>query len=83
MVKLTGEEETFLAFPPHSGEVRGLREIQVVLTRRNTFGPFHMKEKYASGYSPRSFVTEGEDWTEAYVLYEQGLLGMPSVWVDE
>lgn len=81
MVKLVGENEAALAFAPYRATVRALREIHVVLTRRNTFGPLHMRDKYASGYDPNSFVTEGENWTDDYVLYEQGLLEKPVILV--
>ena len=79
MVKLIGKKEETLAFPPYHAGVSGLREIQVVLTRRNTFGPLHQRTKYAESYHPGSFVTEGNDWSEEYVLYEQGLLKKPEI----
>ena len=52
-----------------------LRGIEVVLTRRNTFGPLHELPKKAGSYGPYNFLTEGDHWSEEYVLYEQGLLG--------
>ena len=79
LVKLIGEKEEPLAFPPYRAGVSGLKEIQVVLTRRNTFGPLHQKTKYAEACHPGSFVTEGDDWCEEYVLYEQGLLKKPEI----
>jgi hypothetical protein len=77
LVKLLGKENAILAFPPHSGSVDGLCGIQVVLTRRNTFGPFHQLPKKSYAYGPNNFITENEEWTDNYVLYEQGLLEKP------
>lgn len=79
LVKLLGEKEMIIAFPPYRGEVRKLQGIEVVLTRRNTFGPLHQKPKRAASYGPNSFMTTGEAWSEDYVLYEQGLLKKPEV----
>jgi hypothetical protein len=50
--------------------------LEVVLTRRNTFGPLH--EVHWPGYChPGSFVTSGENYTDGYVLYPAGLLQAP------
>ncbi len=75
LVKLLGKEEEILAFPPYRAEIENLRGIEVVLTRRNTFGPLHELPKKAGSYGPFNFLTEGEHWSKEYVLYEQGLLG--------
>lgn len=83
LVKVIGDTDEIVAFAPYSAMVKNLKALEVVTNRRNTFGPFHLKDKYADGYSPRSFVTEGEDWTEEYVLYEQGLLQQPCIWKGE
>jgi hypothetical protein len=77
LVKLLGKEDAILAFPPHTGSVEGLWGIQVVLTRRNTFGPLHQLPKKAYAYGPDNFMTQKEEWTDTYVLYEQGLLENP------
>ena len=79
LVKLIGKEEMILAFQPHSAVVEDLRGIQVVLTRRNTFGPFHQIPKVAYAYGPANFLTEGKEWQDDYVLYEQGLLTKPVI----
>ncbi|MCX7002093.1 MAG: glycosyl hydrolase [bacterium] len=57
---------------------RGARtlDLEVVLTRRNTFGPFH--EVHNSGFcGPGSFVTCGDNYTDAYLLHPAGLLQPP------
>lgn len=79
LVKLIGKEEVILAFQPHRAVVEDLRGIQVVLTRRNIFGPFHQITKVAYAYGPANFLTEGKEWQDDYVLYEQGLLTKPVI----
>lgn len=74
-----GKKEAVLAFPPHQAIVRDLTAIQLILTRRNTFGPLHHPEKHQYAYSPASFITEPPCWTDSYVLYEQGLLKKPQI----
>ena len=68
-------QDEIIAFPPYQAVVEDLRGIEVILTRRNTFGPLHELPKKAESYGPYNFLTEGEYWSEEYVLYEQGLLG--------
>ncbi len=78
-VKLIGEEEKILAFPPFKAEIAGLREIQLVFTRRNTFGPLHQLPAKAAAYGPDNFMTTGEQWSEGYVLLPQGLFTQPEI----
>lgn len=54
--------------------------IQIVLTRRNTFGPLHQLPLYAPGYGPDSYLSEGPNWSDVPVLYPAGLL-TPLYWV--
>lgn len=77
------KEETVLAFRPYEGRICGLQNILVVLTRRNTFGPFHRPSHLPGKNEPLHFVTEGEQWTDNYVLAEQGLLKMPEIRFEE
>lgn len=79
LVKLLGKDSAIVAFEPFSGVVDALTGIEVVLTRRNTFGPLHQVEKRPGAYGPGNFVTEGADWTDDYQLYEQGLLKKPVI----
>ena len=51
--------------------------LEVVLTRRNTFGPLHQMPLRTAYYGPDNFVTTGERWTDAYNLYPAGLLRPP------
>lgn len=51
--------------------------LEVVLTRRNTFGPLHEIPLRASGYGPGNFVTRHAAFSEDYMLYPAGLLQPP------
>ncbi len=79
LVKLHGKEEAAIAFPPYQVELEDLHSIEVVLTRRNTFGPLHQYPKEAPSYGPGNFMTTGQAWSDAYMLYPQGLLEKPEV----
>ena len=79
LVKLIGCEEKLVAFEPYQGEVENLQEMEVVLTARNTFGPLHQIPKKSMAYGPGNFMTEGEEWSDDYQLYEQGLLESPVI----
>lgn len=85
LVKVIGDnDEAVIAWAPYEADVTSfikdqMLQVQVVLTRRNTFGPLHQKTRYSRGYGPDNFLTFGEDWTDDYVLFEQGLLKAPVV----
>jgi len=52
-------------------------ELEIVLTRKNTFGPLHETERKPAFCGPPSFVTEGSAFSDGYVLYPAGLLAPP------
>ncbi len=80
LVKAYGKAgEEVIAFPPYQAQVEGLCGIEVVLTRRNTFGPLHELPKERGSCGPMDFVTENGQWTDQYVLEEQGLLEKPEI----
>jgi hypothetical protein len=53
--------------------------VQVVLTRRNTFGPLHQVPLRAGGYGPDNWTTDGKGWSQDYQLYPGGLLESPAI----
>lgn len=63
-----------IAWAPYETIVEPCKQIEVelMLTRRNTFGPFHLFPMEESA-GPRSFVTEGERWTDNYMLIPCGI----------
>lgn len=48
-------------------------EVTVVASRRNVFGPLHLKPAVRGSYGPHSYVSEGEEWSEGYELLPNGL----------
>ena len=74
-----------IAFPPHQVDVtENLRQsdtlaLELILTRRNTFGPLHQIPLRAGAYGPGNFTTEGADFSDDYQLYPAGLLQAPEI----
>jgi len=54
-------------------------ELEIVLTRRNTFGPLHQIPLIDVGYGPGNFTTGGVRFSDSYMLYPAGLLAPPVV----
>ena len=54
--------------------------LDVVLTRRNTFGPLHQLPARIWAYGPEMFVSEGDAFTNGYVLFRSGLLESPTAY---
>lgn len=76
-VKLFGKKNKMIAFSPYESEIRDLKGIQIILTRRNTFGPLHQLPAVVESYAPNNFMTTGEDWSDGYVLLPYGLMKGP------
>ena len=74
-----------IAWQPYEADItndinmNGEVTIEVVLTRRNTFGPLHQLPVKASAYGPFSFVTEGDEFSKDYILINSGLLKEPVI----
>lgn len=73
-VKLIGETDRLIAWAPYVERVKGLKAVELVLTRRNTFGPLHQFPAVCVSYGPDNFVTEGKEWSDAYMLLPQGIM---------
>jgi len=54
-------------------------DLDVVLTRRNTFGPLHQIPLRSFAYGPAHFISDGESFSENYMLYPAGLLAPPKI----
>ncbi len=75
-----GTEQRLIAFAPYEAQVPPGTDplwLDVVLTRRNTFGPLHALPAKTMSVSPGNFLTGGPSWTYGYVLLPSGLLGAP------
>jgi hypothetical protein len=88
-VKVSGKNspEKMIAWQPYQAEISDIanREkellLNVVLTRRNTFGPLHQLPLRPWAYGPFSFVPEGDAYSENYTLIPSGLLADPEILV--
>lgn len=76
-IKVRGKDEKILFAPPYRCETDDPRELEVIFTRRNTFGPLHCTDRKRFAYGPESFITEEDEWTDDYVLEPQGLISFP------
>jgi len=64
-----------LGWDPFEADVSGdAAKVEVVLTRRNTFGPLHNADRNRSGIGPMHFTTEGEAWSNECVFVPTGIL---------
>lgn len=80
-LKCIGKEEKTIAFAPYEADIHDLKEIQLYLTRRNTFGPLHQLPAKSIAYGPDNFLTRGNEWSDAYVLYPQGIMESPEFYL--
>lgn len=72
---LGGDADEVLAFAPYKTIVKLKNELvlKAYFTRRNLFGPFHLLPQPQDGYGPYSWKSEGENWTDEYILQKNGL----------
>ena len=83
------DDSAMIAWSPYECDISNLVavdgkfDIEVVLTRRNTFGPLHVVPVLVSGYSPATYTTDGADYSDNYMLIPQGLLGVPQIDIIE
>jgi hypothetical protein len=84
-VRSTTGPDRMVAWQPYEADITSeveageSVELDVILTRRNTFGPLHLASVYSWAYGPESFVTEGESFCKEYALIPSGLLQAPLV----
>lgn len=70
---LHGETDEAVAFAPYEASIKGLKSIEMVFNRRNTFGPLHLPLAYKGSIGPDHFLTNGIHWCDEMQLYAQGL----------
>ncbi len=84
-IRVVGREEKsqLIAFTPYEVSLQELLpgdlELEVCLTRRNTFGPLHQLPRHADFYGPDNWITQGEQFSEEWVLWPAGLLQAPVI----
>lgn len=80
-----GKNVEMIAFTPYDLDITSFASgdnqlwLDVVLNRRNTFGPLHQLPARTAAYGPESFVTEGDKYTDNYVLLPSGLFEKPYI----
>lgn len=65
------------------GKQQDTIDIELALTRRNTFGPLHQKTLIAGAYSPENFRTAGDDYTPGYNTYPAGIFTPPVIYPEK
>ena len=82
-VKVYNETKSIIiAYPPYEADItdllcgKGELYLEVIPTRRNTFGPLHLPFK-TDAYLPDAFLTQGDHFSPEYCLYECGLTTAP------
>ncbi len=70
---LHGAGDERILYPPYRAKIRDLCSIEMIFTRRNTFGPLHLPVDYRGNYGPDTFLTTGKEWRESLQLWSQGL----------
>ena len=82
---LDGEKRGLIAYAPNRvniGKVsKGRHELSVVLygNRFNGFGTLHNANENYVWYGPDSYRTEGDDWTDCYLVRPVGIMGAVEV----
>lgn len=63
IIARSGKRSVNLSFTPFMGYIDALEPLvmELTLTRRNTFGPLHLKKALQSAYGPDSFIPSAED----------------------
>ena len=71
-----GKADKMIAFPPYEAEAEldGELQLTVCFTRRNTFGPHHLIPQPQDSYGPGSWLSEGVNRTDDYVIIPQGFI---------
>ena len=77
-----GAPPVVLPFKPHQTTLAGSVEslvCEVVLTRRNLFGPLHLVPKIQNAITPASFRTTAREYSIEPQLFPSGLLAPPEI----
>jgi len=69
-----------LGWDPFEAEVsETTAQVEVIMSRRNTFGPLHDAERYRYWNGPDHWTTEGDECEPHPVLHTSGLLAAPMI----
>ena len=85
-VLVEGKQAGFLPWPPYEVDITDSLsedEVEIALevfgSRRNCFGPLHLKNPEPKWVGPLEYRTEGEEWQEDYHLKPCGLFKTPDL----
>ncbi len=81
LVKISSSslKETLVGWEPYEADITEAIEknediyVTVVGSRRNVFGPLHLVPAEHQGYTPSSYETEGDNWSDAYSFARNSL----------
>ncbi len=80
-----GTDVGAIIYPPYDLTITGLADgeheivLELYLHRYNTFGPLHLVDEKRLWHGPDAWRTEGDDWSDAYVLRRTGILKAPEI----
>jgi hypothetical protein len=84
-VLVNGKEAGIAAWEPNEVEITGLADgpadvqIQLIGHRRNSHGPFHLKEKWPHWTGPGEFTRGPDTWLDGYQLVPCGIMSEPEL----
>lgn len=88
-IHVNGRPAAKIAWPPYACDITewvqpGLNRIgiEVVSSRKNLLGPLH-KPVASFWIGPGEFLSEGQEWTDAYVSVPYGLMAPPRLSIRE
>ncbi len=83
-VLVNGKSAGVIGWEPNEVDITDLLDgkpaelrIEVIGHRRNSHGPFHIKEKWPVWTGPDTYMRSGEHWFEGYQLVPCGLMKAP------
>ncbi len=86
-VLVDGQEAGGIGWQPHEVEITDLAAgkdrvevlVELLGTRRNSFGPLHAQTRAGGWVGAAEFTTSGEGWRGEYVLVPMGVLTPPRI----
>lgn len=73
-------DDKILGWDPYEADVSGeSADVEIILTRRNTFGPLHDRLDPRPQIGPPNFLIEGEMYSPEPLMLPAGLLAEPEV----
>ena len=84
-ILIDGKDAGMTAYPPYHTEIDGVPAgkhtltVEICIPRANAFGPVHHFKGSGMHAGPAAWRTEGDKWSDDYLLTVQGLLKAPVV----